>query len=116
MLTIIENTAFQSQIGISIQPEEKDKLFNFLARKPKAGDEIPGTGGIRKLRWGGKGKGKRGGLRVIYYFYNDSAPLFLLTIYGKGVQENLTPKQKSQLTKIAKQLKQACKQAGGKHG
>ena len=50
MITIVEFPAFQSQIGVCIKSDEKDDLFDFLARKPDAGDEIPGTGGIRKLR------------------------------------------------------------------
>ena len=109
MITITEFPAFENQVGICIQPDEKNELFNYLARNPTAGEEITGTGGIRKLRWGDKGKGKRGGLRVIYYFYDDSSPIFLLTVYGKGVQEDLTPKQKPQLTKLSKMLKSECK-------
>src|SRR5580700_11434809 len=104
MITIVEFPAFQSQVGECIQLKEKDALLDFLSRNPEAGTEIIGTGGIRKLRWGGKGKGKRGGLRIIYYFYNLSAPLFLLTVYGKGVQEDLTSKQKSKLTTLANAL------------
>lgn len=61
------------------------------------------------MRWGGKGKGKRGGLRVIYYFYNETAPVFLLAVYGKGAQEDLTPKQKTQIATLAKVLKSECK-------
>lgn len=109
MITILEFPAFQNQVGICIQADEKDELFNYLARNPIAGEEIPGTGGIRKLRWSGKGKGKRGGLRVIYYFYNDNFPIFLLTVYGKGAQEDLTSKQKIQLTKLSNTLKSECK-------
>ena len=109
MITIVELPAFQAQVGVCITHSEKDELLDFLARTPDVGNEIPGTGGIRKLRWGGKGKGKRGGLRVIYYFYNETAPVFLLTVYGKGVQEDLTPKQKQQLTALATALKLKCK-------
>jgi mRNA-degrading endonuclease RelE of RelBE toxin-antitoxin system len=76
MITIVELPPFLSQVGVCIKTEERDELLNFLAREPESGDEITGTGGIRKLRWAGKGKGKRGGLRVIYYFYNESAPVF----------------------------------------
>lgn len=112
MITIAEFPSFQSQVGVCIQLDEKDELFEFLAKNPMAGDEIKGTGGIRKLRWSGQGKGKRCGLRVIYYFYNESAPIFLLTVYGKGVQVNLTPKQKIQLTALSKQLKSECKKRG----
>ena len=109
MITIVEFPAFQAQVGVCIQPVERDELFDFLARNPEAGDEMTGTGGIRKLRWAGKGKGKRGGLRVIYYYYNEIAPIFLLTVYGKGAQEDLTAKQKSQLTALSKRLKLECK-------
>jgi len=92
---------------------EKDELINFLAKNPERGDEIPDTGGLRKLRWAGKGKGKRGGLRVIYYFYNESAPVFLLFIYGKGEQEDLKTEQKKMLKKLAIELKEQCKKRGG---
>ena len=109
MITIIEFPSFLSQVGVSIKATERDELIDFLARKPEAGAEITGTGGIRKLRWAGKGKGKRGGLRVIYYFYNESAPVFLLTVYGKGVQEDLTPEQKAKMTSLARMLKTECK-------
>ncbi len=109
MITLIELPPFLSQVGKCIEPEERDDLINFLARHPDAGSEITGTGGIRKLRWGGKGKGKQGGLRVIYYFYNDSAPLFLLTAYGKGEQENLSNEQKARMIDLTSRLKAECK-------
>ena len=109
MITVVELSTFLSKVGKTIQPEERDELIIYLASNPKSGEEISGTGGIRKLRWAGKGKGKRGGLRVIYYFYNDSAPVFLLTVYGKGEQETLTDEQKSQLTALAQILKTECK-------
>lgn len=115
MITIIEFPSFLSHVGVSISVAERDELIDFLARQPDAGDEIPGTGGVRKLRWGGKGKGKRGGLRVIYYFYNETAPVFLLAVYGKGVQEDLTAEQKRKMTSLAKVLKEECKTARKKH-
>ena len=109
MVTVVEFPAFLNQVGKSIEFGERDALIEYLALNPEAGAEIPGTGGIRKLRWAGKGKGKRGGLRVIYYFYNDTAPVFLLTVYGKGEQENLTPEQKIKFSKLAAILKAECK-------
>lgn len=60
-----------------------------LASRPDAGDVIPGSGGIRKIRWGGKGKGKRGGLRMIYYWRNNKNEIWLLTIYAKNEAENI---------------------------
>ena len=61
-----------------------------MASHPAAGELIQETGGIRKLRWAAKGKGKSGGVRIIYYHYNDTVPLFLLTVFGKGEKVNLT--------------------------
>lgn len=115
MITIIEFPSFLSQVGSSISGKERDELIDFLARNPGAGDEIPGTGGVRKLRWGGKGKGKRGGLRVIYYYYNATAPVFLLSVYGKGVQEDLTSEQKKKINALAKMLKEECKLMRRRH-
>ncbi len=115
MITIIEFPSFLAQIGKSMTGNERDDFIDFLAKYPEAGDEITGTGGIRKIRWAGKGKGKRGGVRVIYYFYNESAPVFLLTVYGKGEKEDLTPEQEKQMSRLAKTLKAECKAARRNH-
>lgn len=64
---------------------------------------------MRKVRWGIKNKGKSGGIRVIYYFYDDHASVFLLTAYGKGEGENLTTEQKKQIPALAQILKSECK-------
>lgn len=63
-----------------------------LASKPETGDIIPGSGGIRKMRWAGKGKGKRGGLRIIYYWKNIKNEIWLLTIYSKNEAEDIPAK------------------------
>lgn len=115
MITIIEFPSFSSQIGKSKSLEERDEFIDFLAKNPDAGDPITGTGGVRKIRWAGNGKGKRGGVRVIYYFYNETAPVFLLTVYGKGEKEDLTSEQKKQIAALAKELKAVCKEMGRKH-
>lgn len=115
LITIIEFPSFTAQVGVVIKTSERDDLINFLARQPDAGEEITGTGGVRKLRWGGMGKGKRGGLRVIYYFYNETAPVFLLTVYGKGIQEDLNSEQKKKITALAKLLKEECKSRRKSH-
>jgi hypothetical protein len=60
---------------------------------------MKGTGGIRKLRWAIGNKGKSGGVRVIYYQYNESIPLFLLTVFGKGEKANLSPAERNELAK-----------------
>lgn len=56
------------------------------------------------------GKGKRGGLRIIYYFYNETAPVFLLTVYGKSIQDDLDTDQKKKIAALAKILKAECKE------
>lgn len=76
-----------------------DAMLEFLARRPKAGRLIKGTGGLRKVRTARPGKGKSGGARVIYYYHNDEKPLLLLLIYAKANQDNLTAAQKTQLRK-----------------
>ncbi len=115
MITIIEFSGFLSQVGSSISSDERDEFINFIARNPEVGDIISGTGGVRKVRWGSKNKGKSGGLRVIYYFYDELAPIFLLTVYGKGEQENLTSEQKKQISVLAQILKDECKQRRGQY-
>ena len=77
----------------------------FIGTNFASGDIIPGTGGIRKIRWQGSGHGKRGGVRVIYYVYNENHPIYLLYAYSKNVQTNLTEDEKRVLAEFAKQLK-----------
>ena len=70
-----------------------------LAANPEAGDLIPGTGGFRKVRWADprRGKGRRGGLRVIYYYFPSGHQIWLMTVYGKDEASDLSPKQKKAL-------------------
>ena len=71
----------------------------FLANHPDAGEVIPGTGGIRKVRWPARGQGKRGGARVIYYFRDLNMPVYLLAAYAKGEKINLTAGEKKAMRK-----------------
>lgn len=72
---------------------------------------MQGTGGIRKLRWASGGKGKSGGVRIIYFYHNESIPLFLLTIFGKGEKANLSKAERNELSKFTSIL---AKNYGGK--
>ena len=72
-----------------------------MAFHPLSGDLMQGTGGIRKLRWASHGRGKSGGVRIIYYYYNSSTPLFLLTAFGKGEKSNLSKAERNELAKLA---------------
>ncbi len=80
-----------------------------LASNPDDGDEIPGTGGVRKLRFGAKGKGKSGGMRVIYYFYDLENPLYAILLYGKNEQGDLAPRQKKDISGFAAGIKAIAK-------
>jgi Protein of unknown function (DUF1044). len=85
--------------------EDIDDFKNYIASNYEAGDIIPGTGGIRKIRWSRPGIGKRGGARVIYYYYDRQNPIYLLFAYPKNVKDNLTEEEKKALHQIADQLK-----------
>jgi hypothetical protein len=72
----------------------------FVGTNPDAGDVIPETGGVRKLRWPSRGKGKRGGVRVIYYFHSEAFPLWRLTVYAKNQKANLTRTERNDIKKL----------------
>ena len=74
--------------------------MEYLATDPLAGEVMVGTGGTRKLRHAGKGRGKSGGYRTIYYYGGNDIPVFLLTVYGKGAAANLTKVERNALAKI----------------
>jgi hypothetical protein len=83
--------------------DERTVLVDYLAHNPIAGDLIQGTGGVRKLRWGMEGRGKRGGARVIYFYHSTGIPLFALSAYAKTTQADLSQKDRNdfhQLTKL----------------
>lgn len=77
--------------------EERQAIVDLLAERPTAGDLIPGTGGARKLRFAGRGKGKSGGYRVITYFGGDDIPVFLLAVFAKSDKVNLGQAERNAL-------------------
>lgn len=81
------------------------KLQNFLLVTPDAGDVMPGSFGLRKLRWAAKGRGKRGGTRVIYYRYVPEDRMYLIYAYLKTKQDDLTREQLKVLTQLMKEIK-----------
>ena len=89
MFEFIETPIFTKAISHYLEDDEYAKLQNYLNEQPESGVIVPGSGGVRKLRWGPKGRGKRGGLRVIYYLRSVRGELWMLTIYGKNVRENI---------------------------
>ncbi len=76
-------------------------LQTYLIEQPTAGDVVPGTGGVRKLRWSRAGMGKRGGLRVLYYVQDAKGRIWLLTVYAKSARENIPNELLNELRKVA---------------
>ena len=103
-ITIVELPEYIKRVEKLLDENERDDLLYYLSNNPKAGTLIQGSGGIRKLRWASKGKGKSGGSRVIYLFYNETVPLFLLTIFGKNEKANLSKAERNELAKLVKEL------------
>ncbi len=89
MLSFIETKLFTRLVQQYLSEEEYAELQSFLIQNPEAGDIVPGSGGLRKLRWRGKGRGKRGGFRVIYYARTAQGQLWMLTIYPKSAIETI---------------------------
>ncbi|GAK55578.1 relE-like Cytotoxic translational repressor of toxin-antitoxin stability system [Candidatus Vecturithrix granuli] len=99
-MTVVELPEYVRRAKKLLQEEERDNLLNYLASHPTAGDILEGTGGIRKLRWKREGIGKSGGVRVIYYYQNERYPVFLLTIFGKSEQANVSKAERNALAKM----------------
>ena len=106
-LTVVETPQFVRQADQVWADEERQEFVDYIARNPEAGDLIPETGGVRKVRWRRQGMGKRGGVRVIYFYHNPTTPLFLLMVYAKAVRENAAPDAKKALAEFANRIKRA---------
>jgi hypothetical protein len=104
-ITIVETAAFLRHAQAIWSDEERAALVDYLARNPESGELIPGTGGVRKVRWSRAGSGKRGGARVIYFYYHVDAPLYLLLTYAKASSEDMTPEQKKAVVVLTAALK-----------
>jgi mRNA-degrading endonuclease RelE of RelBE toxin-antitoxin system len=102
-MLFIETSIFTRQVMDLLPDEEYKRMQEVLLLRPEAGDLIPGSGGLRKLRWRLSGKGKRGGLRLIYYWDVPDESIFMLTIYKKSQKEDLTQNQLSTLRKLVEE-------------
>ncbi len=101
-MIFIETTLFTRLIVDLLSDEEYLYIQKYLLHHPDAGKKIPGSGGVRKLRWRNADKGKRGGVRIIYYWKETFDEIWMLTIYQKGKQDNIPAHI---LKKIAKEVK-----------
>lgn len=111
MQTVVETPTFSRQADKLFREEEKRELIDYLAMNPLAGDEIPGTGGVRKVRFAASGRGKRGGARIVYYYLDERIPLYALLAYAKSDQSDLTPDERRTVAALAAALKATAKEA-----
>lgn len=91
MYTLIEAPLFSKLVYDYLSDEEYAEFQKYLVQHPEAGDVVPGSGGVRKVRWAQRGRGKRGGVRVIYFNRLRKGEIWLLVIYAKSKQENAPP-------------------------
>ena len=100
MLTVAELPEYIRRASKLLGDDERTAIVECLAARPKAGVLIEGTGGIRKLRWGRDARGKSGGVRVVYYFHSEAMPLYLLTMFAKSEQVNLSKAERNELREL----------------
>lgn len=99
-MTFVETKLFTKLVLDYLSDDEYAAMQQFLVENPEAGDVIPASGGVRKLRWGVAGRGKRGGLRVIYFLRRRNDEVWMLTLYAKNVADNIP-------AKVLKKIKEA---------
>jgi hypothetical protein len=104
-MTMWESKTFIRQAEELMSAGENSALKFYLGLWPEAGDLMPGTGGARKLRWAVGRQGKRGGVRVVYYFGGEDEPLVLFSVYKKGRKDNLSRNEKSELRAVIKSIR-----------
>lgn len=103
-MVFVETSLFSKLLDRYLSDDEYRLLQNYLIEHPDAGDVIRGSGGVRKVRWAVRGRGKSGGVRVIYYWAKADQQTFFLTLYGKGEKENLTAADLKRIVRLLEEL------------
>jgi mRNA-degrading endonuclease RelE of RelBE toxin-antitoxin system len=103
-VSVMEFAGYRRRAGELLTSEEQEAVVDLVAYEPTCGDLTPGTGGVRKVRIGGSGRGKRGGARVIYYFHNEDLPIMLLALYAKNEKGDLSAREKRELAGLVKEV------------
>lgn len=105
MQTVVETPDYLSDAKrAGLTEKEREDITLWIAENPDAGDEIRGTGGARKVRFAGKGKGKSGGYRVITFYSGADIPVFLLNVFAKNEKTDLTQKERNAMKQILSDL------------
>lgn len=114
LTTVTELPEYIRRANELLNEAERKAIIDYLAAHPRSGDIMEGTGGIRKLRWARGDKGKSGGVRIIYYYHHQRIPLYLLTVFGKNENANVTKSERNELAKLVAMLVQVALER--KHG
>src|SRR5713226_9338140 len=99
-MAVVETHEFLKRVKPLMSSSERAELVSFVGANPEAGEIIPETGGVRKIRWALEGMGKRGGARVIYYYHNQNLPVFLLSAYAKNRRANLSKAERNAMKRL----------------
>jgi hypothetical protein len=103
-MTVVETGEFLKRVNPLMSGSERAELVAFVGANPETGEIIPGTGGVRKIRWALQGAGKRGGARVIYYYHDERLPVFLLSAYAKNRKANLNQAERNAMKRMVPAL------------
>ena len=109
--TVIAVAKYEREVKRLLAESERSAMEEAIAADPEAHPVIPGTGGVRKARWGRRGKGKSGGVRAICYYMVSGGTVYMLSIYSKGGQEDMTPDGRKAARKFVENLKNAMKES-----
>lgn len=99
-MAVVETERFLKDVGRMMSESERAELVAYMGANPEAGEIMPGTGGVGKIRWALPGKGKRGGARVIYYYHSESLPVFLLAAYAKNEKADVSSAERNAMKQL----------------
>lgn len=103
-MTVVETERFLKDAKPLMSDSERAELVAFVGANPEAGEIISDTGGVRKMRWALAGRGKRGGMRMIYYYHSERLPVFLLAAYAKNEKANLSNAERNAMKRLVPML------------
>lgn len=104
-MQVFSTRAYERAVGKLLGEEARREMEEAIVAAPDAAPVIRGTGGIRKLRWAGSGRGKRGGIRTVYFYHAGPNAIYLLTAYAKSDREDLTPADTRALSRLVAAIK-----------
>ena len=106
-MQIFATKTYERAIRKLLSDDSRREMEAAIVADPAAAPVMPGTGGIRKLRWAGSGRGKRGGIRTIYFHHAGPEAIYMLTAYAKAARDDLSPSDKRALARLVAAIKEA---------